>query len=138
MKKKSQHRNQFGQWYWHEPIYRNNFALLCCPANQAADRLRLVLPEDVCAECDPIFKELNCEGRFICTRYDTSGLFVVFWLKSSADVPVIVHEAFHAVWYFLRDKGLKLSEDSEEAYTYMLEWLMREILTRRSELKVHP
>lgn len=128
-------RNKFGQWYWHEPIYRNNFALLCCPADQAADRLRLVLPEDVCAECDPILKTLDGQGRFICTRHDTSGLFVVIWLKPSADVPTMAHEALHATWYLLKDKGLRLSEDSEEAYTYMLEWLLREIMTRRNSLK---
>lgn len=127
--------NKFGQWYWFEPIYRSNIALLCCPAKQAKDRLRLVVPEDIATECDPCLKDLGCQGRFICVRHDTSGLFVVFWINPEADVPVVAHECFHATWSLLKQKGLELHESSEEAYAYMLEWLLREILTRRNSLR---
>ena len=36
----------------------------------------------------------------------------------------IAHEALHTVGQLMRDRGLKLTEDSEEAYCYLIEWVV--------------
>lgn len=44
------------------------------------------------------------------------------------DIGVIVHEAFHATEYILSYAGMKLSNDSSEAYAYLLEYLINKII----------
>lgn len=120
-----------GQWLLFEPIYRFNVALLCCPADEAKKRIRRVLPEDTAAELDSCLDDLACAGRFMGTRHPTTGLIATFWISPSADVPVIAHEVLHATFWVLKEKGLTLDDSSEEAYTYFIEWLTREIVKRR-------
>lgn len=43
-------------------------------------------------------------------------------------VGMVVHESFHFVDYVLKRAGIKLSEDSDEAYTYLLEDVTKQIL----------
>ena len=48
------------------------------------------------------------------------------WASSKRD---IVHECFHAVSYVLRSRGLKLTDDSDEAFAYAIGFLAEEIFT---------
>jgi hypothetical protein len=125
-------RQRRGQWIWFDPIYRVNVALLNCPAEQAKSRLARVLPEDTAREFDDALSDLVCDGRFVVAKHPTTGLIVVIWTKPDADAAVVAHEAFHATCEVMRQKGLSLKRSSEEAYAYWLEWLMREISSRRS------
>ena len=43
-------------------------------------------------------------------------------------IPIITHEALHATIRILEVKGIRMSEDSEEAYTYLQQYLVKEIL----------
>lgn len=127
--------NRVGQWHWYDPIYRSNFALVSCKPEQAPKRLCRVLPGDVAREAD-VGGRMNREGlagksgRCCCISDTDSGDVLVFWIAAHADVSVIAHEAFHATYWILKRKGLSLDESSEEAYTYFLEWLVREITSR--------
>ncbi len=56
---------------------------------------------------------------------------VLIWLKDINSIPTLVHELLHAVFFILEDKGLSLSEDSEEAYTYTTGDLLTQILERK-------
>lgn len=47
------------------------------------------------------------------------------WINT---VGMVVHESFHFVDYVLKRAGIKLSEDSDEAYTYLLEYVTKQIL----------
>lgn len=53
------------------------------------------------------------------------------WLKDLKSLPCIAHEAFHATYHVMFFLGIKLDDNSEEAYSYYLEWLIGEILKRR-------
>jgi len=52
----------------------------------------------------------------------------VIWIKSPRDLRVVAHECFHAVHWILADRSIKLSYDSDEAFSYLLEHLIGEIL----------
>lgn len=41
---------------------------------------------------------------------------------------IVVHECFHLTSYIMRRVGMPLTEESEEAYTYLQEELVRKIL----------
>lgn len=42
----------------------------------------------------------------------------------------LVHELSHVTHYLLRDRGMELSNETEEAYTYLIEFLTREVLMK--------
>ena len=61
----------------------------------------------------------------------------IIWLpripKTIQDMASLVHEIEHCVFYLFQYKGLKHSDDSEEAYAYMMEFLFQEIMTKVKE-----
>lgn len=67
------------------------------------------------------------------------GAPVVMWLRHqpARAVPVLVHEAMHAVSGILDGRGLKWTPDSEEAYTYGVEDLVRRVLAERTWRRCH-
>jgi len=67
--------------------------------------------------------DLLCRGKFEVYERD-SVLIGVIWLHPGSDIGHLVHECFHCVHYFLDYKGLVLSSSSEEAYAYLLEYLL--------------
>lgn len=125
-----------GQWHWFDYIYRVNFALVLGAPVGVPKRLARVLPADIAAEASGPDGRMNGEGlagkggRACLIRDTPSGDVAVFWFASTSDTAVIAHEALHAVYWILKRKGLTLDEPSEEAYTYYLEWLVREIQNR--------
>ena len=51
----------------------------------------------------------------------------VVWFNSKRPTAgLIAHEAFHTVYHALSVKGLTLTDSSEEAYAYCLDWTIRE------------
>lgn len=60
------------------------------------------------------------------------GSYVIL-LKAHKDyfrkfIGVLTHEVTHATHYLLRERRIPLTEDSEEIYTYLNEYLVKEIL----------
>ena len=121
-----------GQWLWFDPIYRVNFALICSDPKDFQKRLPQVVPADVVAQIvDNGFTDCTgIQGRCISVLDTPSGLVVVIWIRPCADIPVIAHETLHATACVLAGKDLTLCDKTEEAYTYYMEWILREALTR--------
>ena len=72
----------------------------------------------------------------------TRGLFsevspntYVFWVESINDTITLTHEVLHLVFYICREKGIGLSEESEEVFAYMQGWWMDKILKLKSKKK---
>jgi hypothetical protein len=59
------------------------------------------------------------------------------WVRDF-DIPVLVHELEHAVFMLLDTRGLKHCDDSEEAYTYTVEALLRQVLKSDDWALVRP
>ena len=57
---------------------------------------------------------------------------IVLWLRhkpvSPYTIAVLAHEAFHATDFILDNAGLKLTNESDEAYAYLLDFIVREAL----------
>lgn len=56
------------------------------------------------------------------------------WMRSihrPSDMPILMHEAWHAVSHILRSRGVEPSAKSEEAFCYTAEELVRAVLTCR-------
>lgn len=55
-------------------------------------------------------------------------LFVARTGTRDAQLVVLAHECFHHVAYTLMRAGMRLSDDSEEAFAYYLEWTMEQCM----------
>lgn len=61
---------------------------------------------------------------------DTLPGHYIVWLRhkpTNTKLSTLVHELLHVVFWHFRYIGQSLSEDSEESYTYMLEYLINKI-----------
>lgn len=68
----------------------------------------------------------NNNGKYFQFR---KGDIAVNWIWSKDKNPIVLaHEVFHAAHYILQGKGFRLTDDSEEAYAYFIEFIMRKTL----------
>ena len=76
----------------------------------------------------------NTEGLTV----TTSGRTVIIYLASPPRDPrsgaILIHELSHATNFILQEVGIPHTEDTEEAYTYLLEYLTRETLKRIAKI----
>lgn len=118
-----------GVWSWECQIYHARFALLVCEPEAIQAGLREALPDNVAdhlwAECYRRGLD-DCNGRYAGTVRFGRHMATIWLRPETASVPILAHEALHAVWDVLGRKGLYLSNESEEAFTYYLEWMLRE------------
>lgn len=67
------------------------------------------------------------------------GVALVLWFPSWFDVAdghhlgVLAHESFHAAEFLLRERGLTLTDSSDEAYAYYIAWIFRNVYKRLEE-----
>lgn len=59
-----------------------------------------------------------------------NGSWMVCWLRKKTNdyIPYLVHELLHATFEIMNRAGIKLSDDSDEVFTYELENLTRQSL----------
>jgi len=70
-------------------------------------------------------KDSSVKGTFETYKKDNIWIGVI-WLRNR-NLSVLVHECFHAVHWILLDRGLILSDASEEVYAYFLGSLVKEL-----------
>lgn len=57
--------------------------------------------------------------------------FPAWWSATDAmHLSVLAHESFHAAEFTLRERGMTLTDSSDEAYAYYIAWMFRECYRR--------
>ena len=75
-----------------------------------------------------IAPDSQTEGHFqIITKVNRDIDVGVIWVKDRKDYGTIAHECLHAVQWATNSRGLKLSEDTDEAFAYLLGFLVSTI-----------
>ena len=97
-------------WKW------DGIALLGCPESEF---IRVVKEQT-----DETLDAHNGMGR----AYLKKGSCFVLWVEDETNFPSLAHEALHITAAILEQRGLTLSESSEEAYTYTMEDILRQVL----------
>jgi hypothetical protein len=80
------------------------------------------------------FKKHMAKQTAIATTHKlrTGGILIRF--KDDIDNPgIVAHEAFHAIVFLFKKIGISFCYESEEAYTYALEYLTNEILKIKTD-----
>lgn len=87
-------------------------------------------------EYKDFLKELEeCSYGYADTHlYDGSIIVrIPLFPKSPAEIAALEHELLHATFYLLSYSGIQYDASSpNEAFTYLLEWLTREVLTEEN------
>ena len=108
----------------YDPIFRQTYYYFSCKTHKDYCK---ILKSDLNIIKEP---KININGE--CSVYAFNGNEVCFiWVKTKR-VSFIAHEVFHAVSYVLRHKGVPLSDNTDEVYAYLTEFLVREIIKKRS------
>ncbi len=117
------------RWRWTDPLYGAATVLLRGTGEEAHHWLT--------ATFGPITEfEVNAAmGGQTSWIVRPAGGILVLWFpefsaRNVAHLSMLSHEAFHATCFVLEDRGLTLSESSEEAYAYYLGWIVSECLKR--------
>lgn len=74
------------------------------------------------------------EARHRGMTYTWTGKAPVVWMprppRSPAEIGVLAHEIVHVLTAILVEKGLRLTESSEEAFAYAMGFCLRSVLER--------
>ena len=99
------------------PIYRSKFLVLF---SDKKEEIEAFCPDDRQGF------ELHYAHTFIVNFKKHEGFLVTFNLKNefrSVNHGCIAHEVFHAASMLLRSRDVELSVESEEAYSYLIDWM---------------
>jgi hypothetical protein len=73
--------------------------------------------------------------KAIATTHKLRSGCILIRFKDDIDNPgIVAHEAFHAIVYLFKKIGIDFVYESEEAYTYALEYLTNQILKIKETL----
>jgi hypothetical protein len=87
--------------------------------------LKKWLPKNLHGELDGIDFH---RGKYVMFSNGASFIWMDRVPVSSADISCLVHEIFHCVCGIMDRIGSKLTDETEEPYAYLLDFLTREIL----------
>jgi hypothetical protein len=62
----------------------------------------------------------------------------LIWVDTLKNLPALAHEALHVASGILEARGLKFGLDSEEAYTYTMEQIIRQTLAAKKWRQTFP
>jgi hypothetical protein len=112
------------RWWWSDPLYDVSVLLLKCPADKAAAALLRIFDGD-----DGEFGTFTGAKTLWIQR--DKGCAIAIWVpewwtaKSSHHLSVLAHECFHAAEFVMRERGMTLTDASDEAYAYYIAWMFR-------------
>lgn len=105
-----------------DPVYNIRLAFVYGPASWQTIRLLQQFDSDGIVD-----RAYLADARGVTVH--GGGAAVAIWVEATGDVvedvAVVAHECQHAVLYVLGRAGMQPTDESSEAYTYYMEFLMR-------------
>ena len=110
-------RHRSGLVHIFDPLYRLNFYAV---AGTSHERFRAIMK----AEIKHQFEPCTSQGHFyVIERGAKKKRQEIGVIWSNDDTFHLMHECLHATFWAMRSRGMVLSFDSEEAFTYYQGWL---------------
>lgn len=108
------------------PIYNFRFKLVL------VDNVKdYILQNKIYDYCSAWYKVLVIDFSESDFNYDCLVVFSEEGIRNS----IVAHEAFHIAVLTLKTRGVKLSDDSEEAYAYLIDYLVKILEVNLIKLK---
>ena len=113
------------RWSWHDPVYDVRVFLLRGPGALALKWINRTFHEG-----EDYQGEFHGAKTIFVTgpRGTAVTIWVPWWwsVTNSRHLAVLAHETTHAAIYVLGERGVVLSKDSEEAFTYWQAWMFEQ------------
>jgi hypothetical protein len=90
-------------------------------------------PEDFTEYAKRFGVEPQIGSQSVGHAYYEYGKRWLIWVESLQNLPELAHEALHITGGLLEARGLKYSRDSEEAYCYTMEDILRQTLAPQAK-----
>ena len=100
-----------------DPIYMVNFYAVVGMSNK---KFCSIIKKDIKLE----LPKSDSHGKFYCIKRHGQEIGLIW---STDKTGHLTHECFHATSWALRKKGLELGEDSDEAFAYYQQFLIKNI-----------
>jgi len=91
------------------------------------DIMKEKISEKSLKKLKPLFKDSNHNGRFILLEDNRMIIHLHNIPKSIDDLSILNHEILHATICIHRLVDMNLCHDTEESYTYLMEYLQKQI-----------
>jgi hypothetical protein len=135
--------------HWEDPVYRVSWIVVCTPRPSFVSAVRRALRRVDRADAAAILRALTDSGS---TAADLDGCagtcyqldpiiagnpvpIVVIWINPGADISVLVHEAWHGVYWVFRSRHVGLDDGgdpksggADEPLAYYLQHVVRAAL----------
>ncbi len=98
-------------------LYEINVYFIVCNASYFERKFYTEFDRELAQACE------NTDGCFVATDKDGQEICII-WITEWS---VLAHELFHCVFWILDNRGLQLTEQSEEAYAYLTGYLDKQI-----------
>ena len=111
------------------PIYKKAVLLYCGSERELLKTVRRDLGEEVEEEVrNGLGEEERYEGITLMTSTNDVIVHLPEKPKNNKGISTLTHELFHASSFILEGAGIPHTNDTEEAYAYLLEYLVTEAL----------
>lgn len=114
-------RKDYGELlHIYDPVFKNNIYYILSPDQKVMCQIikkRFGITKDV---------HEGTDGRFLSEKWQDYPIGII-WTRNRLP-QTIAHEACHATFWALEDKGVKPGFETEEVYAYMIQFIMKEIM----------
>lgn len=109
-------------WTWDDEVYRTTFYLVEGSRDDFSSFIKQTFDHD--------YKVTGSAHTFFTKQHNAIAIWVQPREWDVEHISVIAHEAFHATTFALDTVGIRLADESDEAFAYYLAWVVRNVLTR--------
>jgi len=111
--------------YINEPVFKADITLVISKWEDFIKEIKNILVADKFKELEEMIKEKNKDtGKwYLATQFPFPGGGSVIWANENIDTGTLVHELVHTAHHLLDTRSVPLSEDTEEVYAYLIEFL---------------
>jgi hypothetical protein len=78
----------------------------------------------------------SCTDLYSTLKSELKGKGRIIIILASFDLSIIIHESEHALWYFSKNAGVEMNQDSQEWQSIMIEYITEEIRKRKDYIKL--
>ncbi len=108
-------------------LFNADIVLIVCPWEDLLGAAKEALTKE---KFETLSKQYETHGHdpySLALQFPFGGGGSLIWGKPHATVGTLVHEITHAAHHLLKQRSVPLSEDTEEVYAYMIEFLFNNL-----------
>lgn len=117
--------------YVHENLFNADFVLVLSKWEHFIEGAKEFLSPEKLKALEKMVKERGDDKWCLATQFPFEGGGSIIWANPKATVGILVHEVVHAALHLLKKRATPLSEDTEETYAYLIQYLFEALTAQK-------